>query len=88
MNVSPNQIAPAAQAGVKLLNLSSTLIPGDMKSQVIVLESILMGIATGNLVVVPNPENAVKLPLDTIKKEQDDDNPRLRKAIETEIETG
>ena len=69
MNINPNQIVPAAQTGVELLNQRTTLIPGDMKSQVVVLESILMGIATGGLVVVPNPENVVKSDLDNGKKE-------------------
>jgi len=75
MNINPTQIVPAAQAGVELLNLRSTLIPGDMKSQLVVLESILMGIGAGGLIVVPNPENAVKSGLDNDdsgdKKEQD-----------------
>jgi len=64
MNIDPRQIVPAAQAGIELLGLRTTLTPGDLKSQVVVLESILMGIATGNLVVVPNPENVVKSDLD------------------------
>jgi len=75
MNIDPRQIVPAAQAGVELLGLRTTLTPGDLKSQVVVLESILMGIATGNLIVVPNPENVVKSGLDNDdsgdKKEQD-----------------
>ena len=69
MNIDPRQIVPAAQAGVELLGLRTTLTPGDLKSQVVVLESILMGIATGNLMVVPNPENVVKSDLDNGKKE-------------------
>ena len=64
MNINPNQIVPAAQAGVELLNLRSTLLPGDLKAQLVVLESVLMGISTGGLVVVPNPENVVKSGLD------------------------
>jgi len=69
VNIDPRQIVPAAQAGVELLGLRTTLTPGDLKSQVVVLESILMGIATGNLMVVPNPENVVKSDLDNGKKE-------------------
>jgi len=64
VNINPNQIVPAAQAGVELLNLRSTLLPGDLKAQLVVLESVLMGISTGGLVVVPNPENVVKSGLD------------------------
>ena len=61
MNIDPRQVPEAAQAGVKLLGLDTTLIPGNIKAQVVVLESVLAAIATGSLVVVPNPENEVKL---------------------------
>jgi len=64
MDINPNQIVPAAQAGVELLNLRTTLLPGDLKSQLVVLESVLMGLSTGGLIVVPNPENVVKSGLD------------------------
>lgn len=80
MNIDPRQIVPAAQAGVELLGLRTTLIPGDIKAQVVVLESVLIGIGTGALVVVPSPQNAVKSDPDsneTDQKEQDDgDNQR------------
>ena len=79
MNIDPRQVPDAAQAGVKLLGLDTTLIPGNIKAQVVVLESVLMGIAGGSLVVVPRPENVVKSDLDKGedgKKEDDngDDN--------------
>ena len=69
MNIDPRQIVPAAQAGVELLNLRTTLLPGDLKAQLVVLESVLMAIGTGGLIVVPNPENVVKSDLDNGKKE-------------------
>ena len=75
MNIDPKQVAPAAQAGVELLNLRTTLIPGDLKAQVVVLESILMMLGSGALIVVPVPQNAVKSGLDTDNsgdKEHDD----------------
>ena len=76
MNIDPRQVPEAAQAGVKLLGLDTTLIPGNIKSQVVVLESVLMGIGSGSLVVVPNPENVVKSDPDEDQKEDGngDDN--------------
>jgi len=74
MNIDPRQIIPAAQAGVELLNLRSTLLPGDLKAQLVVLESVLMGVGSGALVVVPTPKNDVKSGLDndeSDRKEQD-----------------
>ena len=70
MNIDPRQVPQAAQAGVKLLGLESTLIPGNIKAQVVVLESVLMGIGSGSLVVVPNPENVVKSDLDNDESDQ------------------
>ena len=64
MDIDPRQIVPAAQAGVELLNLRSTLLPGDLKAQLVVLESVLMGIGAGALAVVPIPKNVVKSELD------------------------
>ena len=61
MNIDPRQIIPAAAAGVKLLGLDTTLIPGNIKAQVVVLESVLMGIAGGTFLVVPKPQPAVEL---------------------------
>lgn len=68
MNIDPRQIIPAASAGVELLGLKSTLIPGDLKAQAVVLESILIGIASGGLLVVPKPQPAVELPPETPDK--------------------
>ena len=79
MNIDPRQVPAAASAGVDLLGLKTTLIPGDIKSQVVVLESVLIAIASGGLVVVPNPENVVKSDLDNGedgKKEDDTDGDR------------
>ena len=70
MNIDPRQVPAAAQAGVKLLSLESTLIPGNIKAQVVVLESVLMGIGSGSLVVVPRPENVVKSDLDNDESDQ------------------
>jgi len=75
MNIDPRQVPDAARAGVDLLGRETTLIPGNLKAQVIVLESILMLVSSGGLVVVPNPENAVKSGLDTPPSgDKDQDN--------------
>lgn len=90
MNIDPRQIPEATQAGIKLLNLGSTLIPGDIKAQVVVLESVLMGIAAGALVVVPNPENVVKSDTDDDSgdKENDDGDDSRDTGGERETESG
>lgn len=69
MNIDPQQVAPSARAGIELLGLRTTLIPGDLKAQVVVLESILMMIGTGALIVVPAPQTGVKLDANDGKKE-------------------
>jgi hypothetical protein len=65
MNIDPRRVPAAALAGVELLGLRSTLIPGDIKSQITVLEAVLSSVGNGSLVVVPNPKNVVKSDLDT-----------------------
>jgi hypothetical protein len=96
MNISPQMIAPAAQAGVELFQLRTTLIPGDLKSQITVLEAVLMSITTGSLIVVPAPKPDVELP-DKVpgpsgegkgQPEKEPDNASLREAVKTQIEAG
>ena len=58
--ISTQQIVQSAAAGVEFFNLDTTLIPGNMRKQVAVLEAVLQGVATGNLRVVSPQQNAVE----------------------------
>lgn len=72
MNVSNQQIIGAASAGVRFINLESTLIPGNIRKQVSVLEMILTGVATGNLVVVSPDQLQVQSQSDDEGKSNDE----------------
>ncbi len=55
--VDPKQVADAAQAGLLILGHESCLIPNKSRNQVVALEMILSGLATGKLMLVtPEPE--------------------------------
>lgn len=71
IDISPERVAPIAQAGVNLLNLPSTLTPGNLRAQIGVLEVYLSGLATGQLVLAPAPKAAVE----SETKKPDSDSP-------------
>ena len=52
MEISTQQIVDAAGAGLNFLDRDTTLVPGDLRKQLAVLEVVLQGVATGNLRVV------------------------------------
>lgn len=58
--ISNQQIVQAAAAGVAFFELKTTLIPGDMKQQLAVLEALLVGVVQGNLAVVSTQEGPVE----------------------------
>lgn len=60
IDISPQAVAPIAQAGIQLLNLSSTLVPGNLRAQIGVLEVYLSGLAGGQIVLAPAPIAAVE----------------------------
>lgn len=70
MNISPQQVVQAANAGIQLLNAPSTMIPGPLRAQLGVLEVVLDGIRQGQLAVAPvrqtpvesTPEKAPEVP--------------------------
>lgn len=75
--LSPQQVQEAAGAGIGFFNMKSTLIPGDIRRQIAVLEAVLQGIATGNLQVVSPQPVQVESVLDEgdiSDLTQDDDN--------------
>ncbi len=59
-SLTPQQIAQASGAGVQFLNLETTLIPGNIKQQLSVLEVVLQALATGNLQVAQPAETPVE----------------------------
>lgn len=60
-SLSQRQIDLATTAGAKLLRLPTTLIPGDMRAEVDVLELLLSNMAAGVLRVVSTVEPPVEL---------------------------
>lgn len=67
INLTPEQIVQASMVGVSFLNLNSTLIPGNMKAQIAVLEAVLTGVSQGQLQVVSPPPDGVKSLSEPIK---------------------
>ena len=65
VEISPQQQAMAAQAGIRFLNLETTLIPGNMRKQLDVLEVILGGLANGQLVLASANPDPVESDLDS-----------------------
>ncbi len=70
MKFSKQQILQASNAGVAFLNLPSTLVPGNMRKQVAVLELILCGLRAGNLQLV----SALKTPVESEPETPEDAN--------------
>ena len=60
VSLSAQQVEQAASAGVDLLGRETTLIPGNLREQLAVLEVILRGITSGTLVVVTLQQLAVE----------------------------
>ncbi len=51
IDISPESVKPIAAAGIRFLNMETTLIPGNIKQQLAVLEVFLGGLGTGELVL-------------------------------------
>lgn len=60
VNISAEQIIGSARAGVAFLNLETTMIPGNMKQQLAVLEAVLQGVGGGHLQVVSPQTDGVE----------------------------
>ncbi len=61
IDLNPAQVQQAAAAVVRFLSLDTTLIPGNIKGQVSVIAAVLVGIANGQLQVVPAVQDGVRL---------------------------
>ena len=60
IDLSVQQVVVAANAGLRLLGLETTLLPGNLRQQLAVLEVILQGISGGRLLLVPRAQVAVE----------------------------
>lgn len=60
INLTPEQMGGAISAGLRLLGLETTLIPGNMRKQLDVLEVVLTSLAQGHSQVVPTAVPAVE----------------------------
>ena len=76
-DLTGQQVEGAARAGIDLLNRGSTLIPGDIKQQLAVLEVILQNIVMGAVIIAPAQK-------DQVESKPDGDaevNPELAAAV-------
>ena len=60
INITDEQMSGAIGAGIQFLNLETTLIPGNMRKQLAVLEVVLQGIGQGALVIASPDQLKVK----------------------------
>ena len=60
IDISPAFVAPIAQSGLKLLSLETTLVPGNLRASLALLEAYLSGLVSGQLVLAPAPETPVE----------------------------
>ncbi len=60
IDISPANVGPIAAAGIRFLNLETTLIPGNLKQQLAVLEVFLGGLSTAELVLATPPRAPVE----------------------------
>ena len=60
IDISPASVGPIASAGIRFLNLETTLIPGNLKQQLAVLEVFLGGLGTGELMLATPPRAPVE----------------------------
>lgn len=63
------QIAESANAGLRLLNLETTLIPGTLRRQLDVLEVVLQQLTTGQAILANPQPPQVELPEDPLQPE-------------------
>ena len=60
VQISDEQMTGAIGAGLTLLNLDTTLIPGNMRKQLAVLEVVLIGLSQGAMVIASPDQLAVE----------------------------
>lgn len=84
IDISPEKVGPIAAAGIRFLSLETTLIPGNLKQQLAVLEVFLAGLAQGELILatpapapVESDSDEVEIPA---KREQTPEELELMQA--------
>ncbi len=89
VNLSSQQVAQASAAALSFLRMKTTLVPGDIRRQLDVLEVVLTGLASGNLVVASPSQLAVELePEKKIQDPDDDGSGEDTKTPQAETEKG
>ena len=87
VNISDKQVAQVSATALGFFRMETTLIPGNIRRQLDVLEAVLTGLASGKLVVASPAQLAVEL--EPEKKIQDSDNGRPNtKTPEAKTEKG
>ena len=82
IDISPEKVAPIAAAGIRFLNLETTLLPGNLKQQLAVLEVFLAGLSTGELLLATPAPPPVELDV----KIEDKGNPAKSELSSEELE--
>ena len=65
IDISPEKVAPIAAAGIRFLGLETTLIPGNLRQELAVLEVFLAGLAQGELILATPAPAPVESDADT-----------------------
>lgn len=73
VNLSSKQVGQAAMVTLTFLSLETTLIPGNLRRQLDVLEVVLTGLVSGKLVVASPDQLAVESTPDQEPKKDPDD---------------
>ena len=61
VNISDKQVAQVSATALGFFRMETTLIPGNIRRQLDVLEAVLTGLASGKLVVASPDQLAVEL---------------------------
>ena len=86
INLSSRQVAQASAAALSFFRMETTLIPGNIRRQLDVLEAVLTGLASGKLVVASPAQLAVEL--EPGKTQDPDDGRPNTKTPEAKTEKG
>ncbi len=73
IDISPEKVAPIAAAALRFFALETTLVPGNLRQQLAVLEVFLAGLSTGELLLATPVPRTVE---SDVKIEDKGDDPR------------
>ena len=84
IDISPEKVAPIAAAALRFFGLNTTLVPGNLRQQLAVLEVFLAGLSTGELLLATPAPPPVESDAKGEDKEPGDD-PKMRQPTLKEI---